>query len=43
MNRHNKQTKFKKYLFWLIIILICVMMVISFSPTPEMTEIILFP
>ena len=43
MNRRNKSTKLKKYLFWIIVILICVLMCISFSPNTEMTEIILFP
>lgn len=39
---YRKKTNLKKYLIMAIIIALLVLMFISFSPNPEMTEIVLF-
>ena len=41
LRKNHNQTK--KYLFMAIIILLIILMIVSFSPKPEMTEIVLFP
>jgi len=43
MNKYNKNKKFKTYLIWCIIIALIIFMFISFAPTPEMNEIVLYP
>ncbi len=39
----RKKTDNKKYIFWLIAIILLVLMVISFAPQPEFTEVVLYP
>ena len=42
MPLHKKQNN-KKYLIWAIAIVILALMIISFAPTPEFNEVILYP
>jgi len=39
----HKKTSNKKYLIWAIAIVILALMIISFAPAPEFTEVILYP
>ena len=40
---YKKKNKSKKLLIWAILIVLFILMVISFSVTPEMNEIVLWP
>lgn len=39
----RKKTSNKKYIIWGIVILILILMIISFAPTPEFNETVLYP
>ena len=39
----KKKINFRKYFAYVITLALLILMLISFSPNPEMTEIILFP
>jgi len=41
--RKKNKKNYKKYLIYAILIGVIVLMTISFAPTPEMNEIVLFP
>ena len=39
----HKRTNNKKYIIWAIAIILLVLMIISFAPTPEFNEVVLYP
>jgi len=39
----RKRPSNKKYLIWIAAIVLFALMIISFAPTPEFTEVILYP
>lgn len=40
---HRRHKSNKKYWIWAILIVFTILMIISFSTTPEFTEIVLYP
>lgn len=41
--RKKKNTGFRKFLLWAILIAVIVLMIISFPPAQHMTEIVVYP
>lgn len=39
----RKKTSKTKYIIWIIAIILLVLMIISFAPTPEFNEVVLYP
>ena len=40
---YKRKNKTKKFLIWAIIVVLVILMIVSFSPSPEMNEIVLWP
>ncbi len=43
MPLNRKKKNHTKYIVWAIVILLLVLMIISFEPAPEFTEMVLYP
>ena len=40
---YKKKNRSRKVLIWTIVIVLLILMIVSFSPNPEMNEIVLWP